>query len=163
MESGFKSRRGHRSNINWFRVVRLFVLMVGILGVRRFWTGLLRNLSFDQVPQLLTSELPVDLLEHLAVHVPKHLRCKLERHAGCQQARGTGTTQVVRGDVCQLPLLRGLFESITQWAAAIEKRRGKHIATVAVARKLAGVLYALWRDGTRYEPHHACRKGAAAA
>lgn len=54
-------------------------------------------------------------------------------------------------------------DPITQWAAAIEQRRGTHIATVAVARKLAGVLYALWRDGTRYEANHATRKSAAAA
>jgi len=50
----------------------------------------------------------------------------------------------------------------TQWAAEIEKRRGKHIATVAVARKLAGVLYALWRDGTRYEANHARSRSASA-
>ena len=54
-------------------------------------------------------------------------------------------------------------DPITQWAAEIEKRRGKYIATIAVARKLAGVLYALWRDGTRYEANHATSKSAAAA
>ena len=36
------------------------------------------------------------------------------------------------------------------WAAEIEKRRGSRIATVALARKLAGILFALWRDGTTY-------------
>lgn len=45
-------------------------------------------------------------------------------------------------------------DSISQWAAQIEQRRGKFIATVAVARKLAGVLFALWRDGSSYAPHH---------
>jgi transposase len=44
------------------------------------------------------------------------------------------------------------------WAAQLEQRRGKFVATVAVARKLAGVLFALWRDGTRYEPNHRSRK-----
>jgi hypothetical protein len=38
------------------------------------------------------------------------------------------------------------------WAAAIEKRRGKRIAVVALARRLAGVLWAMWRDGTVYDP-----------
>jgi transposase len=37
------------------------------------------------------------------------------------------------------------------WALEIEKRRGKHIATVALARKLAGILFAIWRDGTNYD------------
>jgi transposase len=45
-------------------------------------------------------------------------------------------------------------DPISLWASAIEKRRGKFVATVAVARKLAGVLYALWRDGSIYEPNH---------
>ncbi len=37
------------------------------------------------------------------------------------------------------------------WALDVEKRRGKRIATVALARKLAGILYALWKDGTTYD------------
>jgi transposase len=50
------------------------------------------------------------------------------------------------------------LDPISQWATQIEQRRGKFIATVAVARKLAGVMYALWRDGSRYEPNHAKRQ-----
>ena len=50
------------------------------------------------------------------------------------------------------------LDPIVCWAARIEQRRGKFVATVAVARKLAGVLFALWRDGTRYEPNHRSRK-----
>jgi transposase len=38
------------------------------------------------------------------------------------------------------------------WAAKIQMRRGKHIATIALARKLAGILFAIWRDGTLYHP-----------
>lgn len=37
------------------------------------------------------------------------------------------------------------------WAHRIELRRGKRTATVALARKLAGILYALWRDGNVYD------------
>lgn len=50
------------------------------------------------------------------------------------------------------------MDPISQWAMEIEKRRGKFVATVAVARKLAGVLFALWRDGSQYEPNHQLRK-----
>lgn len=35
-------------------------------------------------------------------------------------------------------------------AESIAKRRGKRIAAVALARKLAGVLFAMWRDGTDF-------------
>lgn len=38
------------------------------------------------------------------------------------------------------------------WVDAIEQRRGKRIAVLALARKLTGILYALWRDGTDYDP-----------
>lgn len=43
------------------------------------------------------------------------------------------------------------LDPIAQWADEIEKRRGKKVAVTAVARKLAGVLFAMWRDGTTYE------------
>lgn len=38
------------------------------------------------------------------------------------------------------------------WAAEIARKHGKRVATIALARKLSGVLYALWRDGTKYQP-----------
>lgn len=38
------------------------------------------------------------------------------------------------------------------WAAEVTRRRGRRLATIALARKLAGILYALWRDGTTYKP-----------
>ncbi len=37
------------------------------------------------------------------------------------------------------------------WASGIAARRGKRIAAVALARRLAGILFALWRDGTAYD------------
>jgi transposase len=42
-------------------------------------------------------------------------------------------------------------DPMVAWAKRIGERRGKGIATVALARKIAGVLYALWRDGSSYE------------
>jgi len=60
------------------------------------------------------------------------------------------------------------------WALEIEKRRGRRIAIVALARKMAGILYALLRDGSRYdasrgaamqvldEPQHRRKLGARA-
>jgi transposase len=38
------------------------------------------------------------------------------------------------------------------WGEAIARRRGKRIASVALARRLAGVLWAMWRHGTVYDP-----------
>lgn len=50
-------------------------------------------------------------------------------------------------------ILRGrnpATEALYQWAARIAVRRGKKVAAVALARKLAGILYAMWRDGTSF-------------
>lgn len=36
------------------------------------------------------------------------------------------------------------------WAEQIAARRGRSVAAVALARRLAGILYAMWRDGRDY-------------
>jgi len=46
-------------------------------------------------------------------------------------------------------------DPIRVWGREIAKRRGNRVAVVAVARRLAGVLWAMWRDGTVYEGHAA--------
>jgi transposase len=43
------------------------------------------------------------------------------------------------------------------WADRIAQRRGKFVAVVAVARKLAGIAFAVWRDGTTFESTRAAR------
>jgi transposase len=37
------------------------------------------------------------------------------------------------------------------WALRIAARRGNRIAVVALARRLAGILFAMWRDGKPYD------------
>jgi transposase len=43
-------------------------------------------------------------------------------------------------------------DPLRRWALDLAKTRGKKIAAVALARRLAGVLWAMWRDGTFYAP-----------
>jgi transposase len=43
-------------------------------------------------------------------------------------------------------------DPMVQWAKRVALRRGNHVAVIALARKIAGILYAIWRDGTRYDP-----------
>ena len=48
-------------------------------------------------------------------------------------------------------ILRSKERSVTglkTWTESIASRRGKAIAIVAFARKIAGVLFVIWRDGT---------------
>lgn len=42
------------------------------------------------------------------------------------------------------------------WAQEVEKRRGKKVAIIALARKMAGIMFAIWRDGSTYQ----ARRGA---
>ena len=44
-------------------------------------------------------------------------------------------------------------QDLRQWAERIATRRGRRVAVVALARRLAGILYAMWRDGTEYQAH----------
>ena len=41
---------------------------------------------------------------------------------------------------------------MAQWALELERRRGRKVAVCALARRLAIVMWAMLRDGTRYEP-----------
>lgn len=42
-------------------------------------------------------------------------------------------------------------EALRTWALLIAARRGKRIAVVALARRLAGIIYAMWRDNSPYD------------
>ena len=42
-------------------------------------------------------------------------------------------------------------EPLRRWAQRVALRRGTKSGIVALARKLAGILYAMWRDGSNYE------------
>ncbi len=41
--------------------------------------------------------------------------------------------------------------ALRAWAEGIAARRGKRIAVVALARRLAGIVYAMWRDQRAYD------------
>jgi transposase len=51
-------------------------------------------------------------------------------------------------------------DPLRRWSEAVAKRRGKFVAAVAVARRLIGILWAMWRNGSVYEPAALGRKAA---
>jgi len=51
-------------------------------------------------------------------------------------------------------------DPLRQWGNAVVKRRGKRIGVVAVARRLSGILFAMWRDGKVYDPRALGQKTA---
>jgi transposase len=54
-------------------------------------------------------------------------------------------------------------EDLRTWALRIAARRGRQVAVVALARRLAGILYALLRDGSVFEPRRMRRPRPAPA
>jgi hypothetical protein len=49
------------------------------------------------------------------------------------------------------PLEQDDTAALPAWAVGIANRRGKRIAVVALARRLAGILYAMWRDNRPFD------------
>jgi transposase len=79
-------------------------------------------------------------------------------HASSTYQRRTGITKAgpsaVRWTLVQAAwaaIRRRPADAMVVWATEVAKRRGWKVAVVALARKMAGVLYAIWRDGTAYD------------
>jgi hypothetical protein len=51
-------------------------------------------------------------------------------------------------------------DPLNLWARKLIERRGIRVAVVALARRLVGVLWAMWRDGTVYDAQHLAQQGA---
>jgi transposase len=49
-------------------------------------------------------------------------------------------------------------DPMARWATTIAERRGRPIAIVALARKLAGLMYAIWKSETPYQASKAARQ-----
>lgn len=45
-----------------------------------------------------------------------------------------------------------------EWSRQVAERRGRQVAAIALARKIAGILFAMWRDGTPYRPSRAAAR-----
>jgi len=43
-------------------------------------------------------------------------------------------------------------KGLREWTERIARRRGQRVPVVALARKLSGILYAMWRDNSAYDP-----------
>jgi transposase len=90
-----------------------------------------------------------------------------ERSSGEQQHKGAITkagSSRVRGLLVEAAWRIWLSrssnaEELRRWAERIATRRGRRIAVVALARRLAGILYAMWRDGAEFEPRRRPRGG----
>ncbi len=157
----------------WALVAPLLQMRAALLAQVRAYERMLRRLARgDALCQRLMTVPGVGLLTALA------FRCGIDRAERFTRARSVpvalGLTPRVdnsgelerNGAITKAgdPLLRGLlFEAanalltrskrwcaLKRWGLDIAKRRGMNRARVAVARRLAIILFAMWRDGTAF-------------
>ena len=97
-------------------------------------------------------------------HGPRQVRAYLglvprEQSAGEKSSRGRITKQ--GGTRMRRLLVQAAWavlrsrpsaeaEPLRRWTTNVASRRGKYVAVVALARRLAGILFAVWRDGTTF-------------
>jgi len=103
-----------------------------------------------------------------AHRVQSYLGLTPGEHSSSERARRTGITKAgpleLRSCLVQAAWATTRVKMklpMIAWAHQIAERRGKRVAMVAMARKIAGILFALWRDGTSYEPKRAAKPLAA--
>jgi transposase len=91
--------------------------------------------------------------------VPRELSSGESQHRGRITKAGSPHVRrlLVQATVSMLRVPDPQTAALRAWASGIAARRGKKIAVVALARRLAGILFAMLRDGTTYEPRGARR------
>jgi transposase len=75
-----------------------------------------------------------------------------KRRLGSITKQGNAYLRALLTQAAHVILLRAPGDDpLRRWAEAIETRRGRRIAIIALARRLSAVLWAMWRDGTVYD------------
>lgn len=82
---------------------------------------------------------------------------KRQRRTGITKA-GPSSVRRVLIQAAWVAFRRRPQDPMVRWATRISERREKPIAVVALARKMAGVMFALWRDNTSYSPLRAAMR-----
>jgi transposase len=89
--------------------------------------------------------------------VPREYSSGEKQHRGRITKAGNRRTRSLLVEAAWAVVRRGKrpeWQPLRAWVEKIAARRGKCIAVVALARKLAGYLYAMMRDGTEFDPRH---------
>ena len=74
-----------------------------------------------------------------------------KRRLGAITKRGNGHARAMLVEAAWGIYRRSNDEPLAKWVHSVAKRRGASIAVVALARRLAGILWAMWRDRTVYD------------
>jgi transposase len=93
--------------------------------------------------------------------VPSENSSAERQHRGAITKSGNDRMRwlLVEAGWCVMRSTRAQAEPLRRWATRIAGRRGRRIAVVALARRLAGILYAMWRDQCDFDPR-SIRRGS---
>jgi transposase len=99
---------------------------------------------------------------HSAHHLMSYLGLTPGESSSSMRTLRTGITKAGASDL-RHALVQGCWsmlrsrpnEPMAQWALSLAARRNKQVAVVALARKLVGILWVMWRDGSNYCPQKA--------
>ena len=94
-----------------------------------------------------------------AHHVMSYLGLTPGENSSSLRKQRTAITKAGASDL-RFSLVQGAWSALRSrrgdpmllWARKLAERRNRQVAAVALARKLAGILFALWRDNTTYDP-----------
>jgi transposase len=97
-----------------------------------------------------------------AHRVQSYLGLTPGEHSSCMRGGKTGITKAGPSELRRC-LVQAAWSAMMvrrahpmlEWARQVAERRSRPVAAVALARKLAGILFAIWRDGTTYEAKRA--------
>jgi transposase len=89
-------------------------------------------------------------------------------HSSSQRERKTGITKAGPSELRRclvqaawaVMLTRNKSHPMLEWVRQIAQRRSRPVAVIALARKLAGILFAIWRDGSTYQANQAVGRNA---
>ena len=121
-------------------VAAMFVSVVD--EAKRFASGRQVASYLGLVPLEKTSGLPGQRLGAITKHGNGYARALLVQAAWVVLRRGEAADPLAR------------------WGRALAKRRSKKVAAVAVARRLACILWAVWKRGVAYDPEHVAELSA---
>jgi transposase len=95
---------------------------------------------------------------HSAHHLMSYMGLTPGENSSSMRVQRTGITKAGVSDL-RSALIQGAWsmmrlkgsDPMMQWAGALAQRRNRFVAVTALARKLAGVLWAIWTQGTTYQ------------
>jgi transposase len=87
--------------------------------------------------------------------VPSEHSSGERQHRGSITKAGSSVMRALLVQAAWAALRCRRSDPMLEWARRIAQRRGKKVAVVALARKIARILFALWRDGSRYRASQA--------